>query len=61
MILVYLLKTSYYAKISEIKSEIRSITGLATTAALDDAKNKISSHSDWVKQTNHAAKIRYGG
>ena len=61
MILVYLLKTSYYAKISEIKSEIRSITGLATTAALDDAKNKISSNSDWVKQKNHAAKIRYGG
>ena len=29
-------KTNYYSKIDEIKSEIPSITGLATTTVLND-------------------------
>ena len=43
-------KTDYDSKINEIKGEIPSITGLATTAALNDAKNKTPNLSDLVKK-----------
>ena len=43
-------KTDYDSKINEIKGEIPSITGLATAAALNDAKNKTPNLSDLVKK-----------
>ena len=52
-------KTDYYSKINEIKGEIPSITGLATTAALNDAKNKTPNLSDLVKKKkDYDAKIK---
>ena len=50
LILVDLLKTEFDFKINEIKGKIPSITGLATTAALHDVKNKIPNVSDPVKK-----------
>ena len=57
-------KTDYDAKINEIKVKILSIIGLAITAALNDAKNKISNITDltttrcqttrlWCKNKRH--------
>ena len=43
-------KIDYNTKINEIKDEIPSITGLATTAALNDIKQKIADISDLVKK-----------
>ena len=52
-------KTDYDSKINEIKGEIPSITGLATTAALNDAKNKTPNLSDLVKKKkDYDAKIK---
>ena len=51
-------KTDYDAKINEIKVKILSIIGLAITAALNDAKNKISSIIDLVKLPDYDAKIK---
>ena len=53
-----LLKTGYRAKINEIEGKIPSITGLATTAALNIVENKIriqtqhqdSSHEDRLQK-----------
>ena len=43
-------KTDYNAKIIEIESTIRSIRGLATTAALNAVENKIPNVSNLVKK-----------
>ena len=51
-------KTDYDAKINEIKVKILSIIGLAITAALNDAKNKISNITDLVKLPDYDAKIK---
>ena len=51
-------KTDYDAKINEIKVKILSIIGLAITAALNDAKNKISNIIDLVKLPDYDAKIK---
>ena len=50
LILVDLLikKTDYNAKVTEIKGKIPSITGLATTAAVNAIKNKIPIISNQV-------------
>ena len=53
LILVDLLKktkTNGDSKINEIKRKMSSITGLATTAALNDFKNNIPNFSDLVKK-----------
>ena len=51
-------KTDYDAKINEIKVKILSIIGLAITAALNGAKNKISNIIDLVKLPDYDAKIK---
>ena len=43
-------KTDDDSKINEIKRKMSSITGLATTAALNDFKNNIPNFSDLVKK-----------
>ena len=43
-------KTNDDSKINEIKRKMSSITGLATTAALNDFKNNIPNFSDLVKK-----------
>ena len=50
-------KTDYDSKISENKGEIPSIMCLATTATLNDVKNKIANVSDLVKERDYDAKI----
>ena len=51
------LKTDYNAKITDIKSKIPSITGLATAAALNTMENKIPDISNLVKKADYDAKI----
>ena len=59
LILVDLLKkTDYNAKISEIKSKIPTINGLATKNALTAVENKIPDISNLVKKTDYDAKIK---
>ena len=50
-------KADYDAKVSEIGSKIRSISGLATTSALTAVENKIPSVSNLVKKTDYDTKI----
>ena len=51
-------KADYDSKINETKCEIPSNTGLATTAALTDVKNKTPDASDlFSKNTDYDAKI----
>ena len=45
------------AKINDVKGEIRSITNLATTAALTTVENKIPKVSDLVKNVDYNVKI----
>ena len=59
LILVGLLrKTDNDARIKEIKGGITSITGFATTTALNYVKNMLSNFSVLVKQTDYDAKIK---
>ena len=51
-------KKHYDFNINEIKGNIPSITGLATTAAVSDVKNKIPKVNDLVKKTDYDAKIK---
>ena len=44
-------KTILNTKINEVKTEIPSISGLATTSALTAVENKIPSVSNLVKKT----------
>ena len=50
-------KIGYDNKINEIEGKIPSITGLATTGALNAVKNEIPNVSSLVKKTNYDAKI----
>ena len=43
-------KTDYNTKITEIEGKIFTITGLATTAALNTVKNKIPNFGNLVKK-----------
>ena len=45
--------TDCNTKITEIKGKISSITGLATTSALNAVGNKICNASDLVKKVNY--------
>ena len=46
----FLKKTDYNTKITEIEGKIFTITGLATTAALNIVKNKIPNFGNLVKK-----------
>ena len=52
-------KTDYDSKIKDIKGKIPSITGLGTTAALNDVKNKIPNVIYLVKKIDYDAKIKH--
>ena len=52
-----LLKKDYNSKITEIKNKIRSITGLATSSALNAVENKIPDIRSLVNRTDYTAKI----
>ena len=43
---------------NEVKNEIPSISGLATTSALTSVKNKIPSVSNLVKKTDYDTKFK---
>ena len=50
-------KINLNTKINEVKNEIPSIAGLATTSALTAVENKIPSISKLVKKTDHDTKV----
>ena len=50
-------KTNLNTKIRDVKNEIPSITGLATTSALTTVENKIPDTSNLVKETNYNVKV----
>ena len=50
-------KTTLNAKINEVKTEIPSITHLATTTVLTAVENKIPNVSNLVKKTDYNTKI----
>ena len=52
-----LIKTDYNAKITEIDGKISSITGLATTAALNVVENKMPDIRNLVKKADYNAKL----
>ena len=52
-----LLKLFLNRKINEVKTEIPSISNLATTSALTAVENKIPSGSNSVKKTDYNTKI----
>ena len=55
MLVVWLKKTDFNAKISEVEGKIPSISGLAKTSALTE--NKIPNVSILVKKTDYNTKI----
>ena len=52
MLVVWLKKTNFNSKISEIKGKIPSITCLATNSALTAVENKIPDVSSLIKKTD---------
>ena len=50
-------KTILNTKINEVKNNIPSITGLATTSALTAVENKIPSVTNLVKKTDYDTKV----
>ena len=50
-------KTDYNAKITEIEGKRPSITGLATTSALNTDENKIPNTSHLVKKADYDSKL----
>ena len=54
--LVSLLKNRFCVKINKIKGETLSITGLATTAALNSVNNEIPNVSDLIKKAGYDTK-----
>ena len=52
-----LTKTNLNTKISEVKTEIPSITGLATTSALAAVENEIPSIGNLIKKTDYDRKV----
>ena len=51
MLVVWLKKTDFNSKISEVEGKISSITGLATNSELTAVENKIPDVSSLVKKT----------
>ena len=50
------MKTIFNTKINQVKNEIPSIRGLATTPALTAVKNKIPSVSNLIKKRDYDTK-----
>ena len=50
MSVIYLKKTNFNAKVTEIENKIPSISGLATNSALTAVENKIPNVSNLVKK-----------
>ena len=57
MLVAWLKKTDFNAKVTEIEGNIPSISGLATNSALTAVKIKIPDVSSLVKKTNYNKKI----
>ena len=57
MLVTWLKKTDFNAKVTKIEGKILSISGLATNSALTAVKNKIPDVSSLVKKTDYNAKI----
>ena len=55
--LIQLTKTILNTKINEVKTEIPSISGLATTSTLTAVENKIPNVSNLVKKTDYDTKV----
>ena len=51
-------ETDYENKISDIEGKIASITGLATTTALNAVENEIPNISDLVKKSDYDNEIQ---
>ena len=58
MLVAWLKKTDFNAKITEVEGKIPSITGLATNSALTAVENKIPSVSNLVTKTEFDAKLK---
>ena len=57
MLVVWLKKTDFSSKISEVEGKIPIISGLATTSALTVVENKIPDISSLVKKTEFNTKV----
>ena len=57
MLIVWLKKIDFNAKISEVEGKIPIIGGLATTSALTTVENQIPDVSSLVTKTDYAAEI----
>ena len=57
ILVVWLKKTDFYAKITEVEGKIPSITSLATNSELTAVENQIPDVSSLVKKINFNAKI----
>ena len=57
MLVNWLKKTNFNAKVTEIEGKITSITGLATNSAFTEVQNKIPDGSSLVKKTDYSTNI----
>ena len=57
MLVVWLKKTDFNTKVTEIKRKIPRITGLATNSELTAVKNKMPDVSNLIKKTDYNTKI----
>ena len=57
MLVTWLKKTDFNAKVTEIEGKIPSISGLATNLSLTAVENKIPDISSLVKKTDYNTKI----
>ena len=57
MLVTWLKKTDFNAKITEVEDKMPSISGLATISALTAVENKIPDASSVVKKTDCDAKV----
>ena len=58
MLVAWLKKTDFGARIIEVENEIPSITGLATDSAITAVENKIPDVSSLVTKTEFDAKLK---
>ena len=60
MLVIWLKKTEFDTKVTEIEGKIPNITGLATNSELSAVENKIPGVSSLVKKTNLNAELKKG-
>ena len=58
MLVVWLKKTDFNTKVTEMEGKIPSITGLATNSKLSAVENKIPDVSSLVEKTNLNAELK---